>query len=69
MYDEHKSPGCFYNNPEEYNIADEDKSLKVAESLFRASEVVNSGGGYGFCLYNNQLHRHRASCCDRVFIV
>lgn len=36
-----------------YNIAGKDKSLKVAESLFRASEVVNSGGGgcYGFSLY------------------
>lgn len=55
--DEHKSPVVFTITSEEYNIVGEDKSLKVAESLFRASEVVNcssggGGGGYGFCLYN-----------------
>jgi len=64
-----------------YNIPGKDKSLKVAESLFRASEVVNSdGGGYGFSLYKYiyiygyittapSPRLYRASRCDRVFIV
>jgi len=67
---EHKSPGGFYNNTEERNIAGEDKSLKVAESLFRASEVVNSGGGggYGFWRLRGN-HRHARLVRDRGFIV
>lgn len=57
--DEHKSPVVFTITSEEYNnIAGKDKSLKVAESLFRASEVVNcsggGGGGYGFCPHNGR---------------
>lgn len=60
-----------------YNIPGKDKSLKVAESLFRASEVVNSdGGGYGFSLYKYiyiytgilQPHRRRG-CTARLVAI